>query len=232
MASPNSSFILDVNPAPPKYILGVGVFRKGPSYEADASGSKKYQPYIFQSSLLVPGNHCSFPTPGLGLQFRIYCPFDSPLQCPPYSHACPVKSLIFTSNGPEGLPMVQGDGPLGKGPFVIFRNDYRPLQPKQVQVLWKYLRNFKFGTDPTDSNGPMLSGLPLLLENRHHRLPSRRGRNGVVDTIHGETWYYENFVGSYFTINNFHAFFRVTRHRRLSGGDESWRDIHSPYDDE
>ncbi|KAH8153656.1 uncharacterized protein LAJ45_02469 [Morchella importuna] len=227
----NSSFILDANPTPPKYIMGVGVFRKGPNHEANASRSKKYQPYMFQSSVLVPGNHCSFPTPGLGLQLRIYCPFDSPLECPPYSHACPVKSLIFSSEGPEGLPIVQGDGLLGNGPLVIFRNDYRPLQPKQVQVLWKYLRNFKFRPDPTDSNGLMLYDRPLLSENRHHRLPPRRGRNRVTDNIHGETWYYEDFMRSYFTINNFHAFFHVTRRRRLSGGDESWRDIHSPYDD-
>lgn len=212
---------------PPIFIDGVAVYRKSARY--DIRGSKKYRSYPFPSSVLAPGNHASFPTPSLGLKLRIYCPFDSNPECTP--HRCPVKSLVYTSKGPEGRPESQGDGPLGDGPFVVFRNDYKPLHPKQVQALWKYLRYFVFRTDHAGGNGsgPRYFRVPIT-DSTLYRTNLSNGRIGITDTIHSRDWYYEEFEKAYFKLDNFNAFFYITKHRRLVNGDESWRGIMSPYD--
>lgn len=212
---------------PPVFIDGVAIYRKSARY--DIRGSKKYQSYPFPSSVLAPGNHTSFPIPGLGLKLRIYCPFDSPSDCTP--HRCPVKSLVYTSEGPGGRPESRGDGPLGDGPFIVFRNDYKPLHPKQVQALWKYLRYFVFRDDHAGGNGPgpRYFRFPIM-DNTLYRTSLSNGRVGITDTIHLRDWYYEEFEQAYFKLDNFNSFFYITKHRKLVDGDESWRGIMSPYD--
>lgn len=63
-----------------------------------------------------------------------------------------------------------------------------------------------------------------------YRMNLSNGRIGITDTIHSRDWYYEEFEKAYFKLDNFNAFFYITKHRRLVNGDESWRGIMSPYD--
>lgn len=104
-------------------------------------------------------------------------------------------------------------------PLIVFRNDFKPLHPKQVQALWKFLLHLmrKFSPNsPSTISRSRWDGLPADLVSGDH---------------HERLWALNEFWYDYCTVNNFSAFFDRLRHQKLEGGDESWRAVKSPYDE-
>lgn len=115
--------------------------------------------------------------------------------------------------------------------MVLFRDDLKPLHPKQVEALWSFCDRLCVVITP-----------PLLLE---YILPGRLAtlRRGVrLRAKHpylcqSRELQFENLVSliqgiweDHCTVDNFHAFFELYRHHRLLGGDESWREVSSLHD--
>lgn len=150
----------------------------------------------------------------------------------PYLWKIPVRlNLYLLITYVDHPPPVQNPGagcefffytknnPMVASSIVLFREDSKPLHPKQVQALWKFLWHLqkKF----TSTNYAAMSqagGLWGVLP-----------KNLVGDDHSDWVWTLEEFWGVYCTMNNFSAFFDQLRYQKLIEGDESWRSVPSPY---
>lgn len=111
--------------------------------------------------------------------------------------------------------------PMVMSSIILFRADLKPLHPKQIQALWKFLRYLKkkFTTTvgyATQTAEDLRDGQP----------PDALTRDDQSDRI----WTLAEFWKEYCTMNNFSAFFDRLRYQKLIGEDESWRSVKSPYD--
>lgn len=112
--------------------------------------------------------------------------------------------------------------------MVFFRDDLKPLHPKQVEALWSFCDQLCLVITP-----------PLLLE---YMLPGKLAslrRELKMNSKHpfrhqSPDFMFERMVGlvhgmweDHCTVDNFDAFFKLYRHNRLLGGDESWREVTS-----
>lgn len=112
--------------------------------------------------------------------------------------------------------------------MVFFRDDLKPLHPKQVEALCNFCDSLCLVITP-----------PLLLE---YMLPGRLAslRWEFKMTVkrpfmrRSPDFQFERMVGLIHgiweddcTVDNFDAFFKLYRHNRLLDGDESWREVSS-----
>lgn len=102
--------------------------------------------------------------------------------------------------------------------FILFRNDFKPLHPRQVQALWKFLKHLIKKFTPVVP--------PADITDRWAGSPADLARDDHSDRF----WTLSDFWNEYCTVNNFSAFFNRLRHRKLMEGDESWRNVRLPYD--
>lgn len=115
--------------------------------------------------------------------------------------------------------------------MVFFRNDLKPLHPKQMEALWSFCDRLCLVITP-----------PLLLE---YMLPGRLAslrwefKTKVKHPFmrYSSEFQFEKMVGliqgiweDHCTVDNFAAFFELYRRGRLLDGDESWREIGSLQD--
>lgn len=115
--------------------------------------------------------------------------------------------------------------------MVFFRNDLKPLHPKQMEALWSFCDRLCLVITP-----------PLLLE---YMLPGKlaslrwefKMKVKHPFTRYSSEFQFEKMVGliqgiweDHCTVDNFAAFFELYRHGRLLDGDESWREIGSLQD--
>lgn len=115
--------------------------------------------------------------------------------------------------------------------MIFFREDLKPLHPKQVEALWGFCDRLCLVGTP-----------PLLLE---YILPGRlaslrwevKVKEGYPFKSQSPEVKFEKLVNlisgiwlDNCTVDNFNAFFELLRRNRLLDGDESWREVSSVYD--
>lgn len=112
--------------------------------------------------------------------------------------------------------------------MVFFRDDLKPLHPKQLEALWCFCDRLYLVVTP-----------PLLLEyTLPDRLASLRWELKTKYPFVGQSpeHKFEKLVGliqaiweDHCTVDNYSAFFEVHRRIKLLRGDESWREVGSFY---
>lgn len=120
------------------------------------------------------------------------------------------------------------------GHIVLFRDDLKPLYPKQLEVLWRFCdRLFMVLTAPCvgESLPWEFRCVFFWLQAIRHRDPEAIGL--TTDSDHEFKKLMEmvkQIWEDYCTIDNFNAFFELYRRGRLLHGDPDWRDSKSPCD--
>lgn len=110
--------------------------------------------------------------------------------------------------------------PMVASSILLFRGDLKPLHPKHVQALWKflkYLRKKFTSMGHADNTTEGLQG-------------NQQPRALTWDDQSDRIWALAEFWKEYCTMNNFSAFFDRLRYQKLMEEDESWRAVKSPYD--
>lgn len=217
----------------PKFIDGVLVCRE----QVDGLGASNrvkfcYHRYSFPSTALKPGTFspsiCS-----LNQLFRIRILYmHIPSQTDSTRHIDPdIFSFFFR----HWLYMAEDrteSRVYSATHIVFFREDFKPLDPKQAEVLWRFCdRIFLVISVPHIENilPAEISRMILWVRafqylHRSIRGTMRRPWFEHLVNLMRDIW------ASYCTVDNFNAFFELYRYGRLLKGDSCWRDVKSPCD--
>lgn len=181
-------------------IDGVLIHTKG----AGREGTEKYEHRVIIPSTLTACPYLwQIPT-----SLNLYL-FVTYIDYPPvYTPRASYEFFFYTIHNPMVASSV-----------LIFRGDSRPLHPKQVQALWKFLRYLKKKFTTADYAARTAQSV------RDDRSPSSL----MWDDQSGRVWTLAEFWKEYCTMNNFSAFFDRLRYQKLLEKDESWRTVDSPY---
>ncbi|KAL0633131.1 hypothetical protein Q9L58_007970 [Maublancomyces gigas] len=183
-------------------IDGVLVYTKDLGYK----GTEKYEyRAVIPSTLTCCPYLWQIPTSLNLYLFITYTDYPPPVHIPRAGY----EFFFFTTYN----PMVASS-------ILLFRRDLKPLHPKHVQALWKFLKHLKKKFTSVDHTGKT-TGDP-----QGNNLPRALTWDDQSDRI----WTLAEFWKEYCTMNNFSAFFDRLRYQKLMEGDESWRAVKSPYD--
>lgn len=192
----------------------------------------QYQRYTFPTTALHPGAYSSCIPMLLNLLalriLYIYTPESIGAQEVPVDLS---DALSFFGYWPsaQSWQSIYTHG-FQSSSMVFFRDDHKPLDPKQMEVLWRFCDHlFLVITTPIvlqdTPSGELLGFWALLF------LMSKREPGGdpkpefkiLVSLVKG-VW------RKFCTVNDFNAFFELWKYWKLLNGDESWREIRSMHD--
>lgn len=169
-------------------------------------GTEKYEYHtVIPSALTVCPYLWQVPT-SLNLHlFITHTDYPPPVHTPRAGY----QFFFYTKHNPMVTPSI-----------ILFRRDLKPLHPKQVQALWKFLGYLKKKFNTVDYVTQTAEGL----QNDRPPYPLTR------DDQSARIWTLAEFWKEYCTMDNFSAFFDRLRYQKLIEEDESWRTVKSPYD--
>lgn len=114
--------------------------------------------------------------------------------------------------------------------IVFFRDDLRPLCPKQMEALWRFCDRFLLiAASPFISNIESMEFICMIFWMKIWQYAEIRGtlaRPEVGDLLGLIRINWEKYC----TVNDFNAFFELYKRERLLKGDSSWRNVKSPCD--